>query len=82
MAKDEELHEWEDPDESDMDDSDSTDTDPCPSCGKPVWTEADWCPHCGQNITTATESGALPAWVWLVATVLLVAILIGWLMLV
>jgi hypothetical protein len=65
------LHEREDPDESDADESNVSDDDsetlPCPYCRKPVYEEADVCPHCRNFVSFADVPSRRP-W-WLVAGV-------------
>jgi hypothetical protein len=75
------LHEREDPDESDAGQSDLDDDDsetfPCPYCREPVYEGADVCPHCRNFVSFADVPGRRP-W-WLVAGVAVcVAIVLIW----
>lgn len=45
---DDELNDWEYPDEDDMDEE--SETLPCPNCGTDVYEDAEQCPVCGQYI--------------------------------
>ncbi len=51
---DEELNDWEYPDEDDEDTQ--SDTRPCPNCGADVYEDAEQCPVCGQYITSGSRS--------------------------
>lgn len=50
-SSDDELNDWEYPDEDDYDD-DESDTIPCPNCGADVYEDAVQCPVCGQYVTS------------------------------
>ena len=47
---DDELNDWEYPDEDDMDDE--SETSPCPHCGADVYEDSVQCPVCGEYITS------------------------------
>jgi hypothetical protein len=57
------------------DDDDESDTTPCPACGSPVYEHADYCPSCGAAIVP--DGGRPSSRAWLVAGVLIVAVLAG-----
>lgn len=62
------LSERDDPADADMDDPDGDDddaeTDPCPYCGKPVYTGAELCPHCRSFISFEDAPRRRPWWIW------------------
>jgi hypothetical protein len=84
------YEEWDDdpdaPLEDDLDDSDddddaSTDCRECPSCGALIYEFAEQCPKCGDWIVNPARVTTRPAWVKVVALVLVgafvVVLLIG-----
>ena len=72
MPRDDDLHESELPDESDMDDDpDGTPTDDCPRCGQEIHADTDICPKCG-NFISHQSAPQRSSWVWVVLIVLLV----------
>lgn len=62
------------PDE-DFDADNGDDTEPCPHCGKPIYTDGDWCPKCGQWLSPG-RSGLLPMWAVLAAVLVIVGFLL------
>ena len=70
------LHEREDPDESDVDSEDESETLPCPFCGKPVYEAADVCPYCRNFVSIADLSERKPWWVVAAVVALLAATLL------
>ncbi len=80
---DDELNDWEYPDEDDHDDL--SETCPCPNCGADVYEDAEQCPVCGQYITPGGRnlwSGRSSWWVLLgllgVGAVLWVLLIGAW----
>ncbi len=80
---DEELNDWEYPDEDEMDDE--SETVPCPHCGADVYEDAVECPVCGQYITPGSRDlwvGRSAWWVLLgllgIGAVLWVLLTGGW----
>ncbi|HEX4414836.1 MAG TPA: hypothetical protein VH107_14475 [Lacipirellulaceae bacterium] len=78
------MHDDDFEDDEDWYDEESDDepTVPCPECGEPVLEISDRCPACGYWLTDSdrqrlTRHAAIPIWVKLTATVLLVAMLYG-----
>jgi predicted nucleic acid-binding Zn ribbon protein len=71
----------QDPDDSDIDDDgeDFATTEPCPSCGNPVYEDAEICPKCGQYISQ--EDSTKPLWIIVTTGVCVAVILIVWVLL-
>jgi hypothetical protein len=66
----------ENPDESDM--TDEPATFPCPYCKRELTEDAERCHYCGAYLSQ--EDAPKPiSWTWLVAVILLIAILLTWL---
>jgi len=63
MSRDDEIHEREFPDESDMDDSDDPELVPCPYCRKMIYEDAELCHHCGQFIVDEDARARIPYWI-------------------
>lgn len=57
------------------DDEDDSRTVPCPECGRPVYEGADFCPACSAAILPAAQAPGRQAWI--VAAVLIIALLAG-----
>jgi predicted nucleic acid-binding Zn ribbon protein len=73
----------QDPD-SDIDDTegnDFADTEPCPSCGHPVYEDAEICPKCGQYISQEDSTSRKPLWIIVTAGLCVAVILIVWVLL-
>jgi predicted amidophosphoribosyltransferase len=60
--EDEDLNEWEDPDESDQDADDDPTEMPCPYCHRDIDEEADVCPHCGAFVSHHGVATKTPHW--------------------
>jgi len=78
------LDDPQDPDDSDIDRTDSdefADTEPCPSCGKPVYEDAERCPKCGQYISRDEIPSKRPLWIIVTTGVCVAVILIVWVLL-
>ena len=75
----EEFDDAEVPDQADIGDEDSIDTDPCPSCGKPVYEDVELCPHC-RNYISREDSfpPRKPVWFIVAAISTVVAIVVFW----
>ena len=69
----------ENPDRSDMDDDNGDGAvDECPWCGADVAEGASRCPGCGKYLSEEDAPSRKPAWIVVVAGVLIVAILVTW----
>ena len=75
-SADDDVHDWEDPDESDMDEDDGDDPAlvPCPHCRAEISEDADVCPRCGSFITAEDPRRRLP---WLILIGMVLAALIA-----
>ncbi len=51
---DDELNDWEYPDEDENDEL--SETCPCPNCGAEIYEDTDQCPVCGQYITPGGQN--------------------------
>jgi len=60
---DDDLHDHEDPDASDMDDSDEPELVACPFCRKMISEDAELCHHCRNYIVRDDPPGRIPWWV-------------------
>jgi predicted nucleic acid-binding Zn ribbon protein len=74
----------QDPDDSDIDPDDGEDfatTEPCPSCGEPVYEDAEICPKCGQYISQQNSTSRKPLWIVVTTGICVAIILIVWVLL-
>ena len=60
---DDDVKDWEAPDESDVDDSDEPDLIKCPHCGKMIHDQAEWCHYCGKYLSKEDEPVGTGYWV-------------------
>jgi predicted nucleic acid-binding Zn ribbon protein len=73
---DDELHDRELPDESDLLDADEPALIKCPACGKSISEETEWCHYCGWFLERPTTSNRVSYLLVAGAVVLIVAALV------
>jgi predicted nucleic acid-binding Zn ribbon protein len=73
----------QDPDDSDIEreGEDFASSEPCPSCGKPIYEDTEICPRCGHYISQEDSTSRKPLWIILTAGVCIAVILIVWVLL-
>ena len=69
----EDDHDPEGPDPSEMDDSNEPDLEVCPHCRKLITEEAEQCPHCGEYVSAEDAPMSIGAWI-VIAIVILVLV--------
>lgn len=75
---DDELEDYEYPDEPESDDDDRDETISCPHCGESVYEDAERCPSCGLFLSREEIAAGRPRW-WIVLGALIgLAVVIGW----
>ncbi len=72
-----ELDDYEYPDENDLDDDPDEYTDACPNCDADVYDDADYCPHCGEFIPFDRSPFSKRPVIWTVLGVLGVSAVIA-----
>ncbi len=78
------LEDPQDSDDSDIDNDDGEDfaiTEPCPSCGHPIYEDAEICPKCGQYQSLEDSTSKKPLWIILTAGLCVAVILVVWVLL-